>query len=176
MDGSMARLRASGCALLLVALLGQAACGSDDSAGELTPTPTATSAAEPSPEPTEAPVAQAVPEELVGTWVSDDEGAAEFVYVFSADGTYKHAGVLLQQRESGTFSFTVEARGTVSVDGDQLVLEPESGKEELSDPDRPGGPEESPIDMTPQRYEWALADSRLTLTDESGSTIGYRPE
>jgi hypothetical protein len=70
---------------------------------------------------------------LVGTWDSA-EGAAEILYVFKADGTYKHAGVLLQERPGGLFTFKIGARGTVTVRGRSLILHPRSGTESLHDP------------------------------------------
>jgi hypothetical protein len=118
-----------------------------------------------------------VPEELVGMWTAGDDAAAELMYAFGADGTYHHIGVLLQEREGGTFSFTVEERGALSVDGDSMVLQPETGSREVRNPDVPGGDSERPVDKTPRRYSWALDKSTspptLQLTDVDGSTVDY---
>lgn len=163
--------------LLLAVALAPIACGGDgpDDGGR-----TVASQPEPEPEPQPEPEPPGgVPAELVGTWVTA-EGGAELVYMFEADGSYKHASVLLQQREAGLFSFTISARGTVEVDGSALVLTPQSGTQEVKDPDTPGADSEEPIDMSPQAYEWALdassAAPELQLTDAKGLTLTYLKE
>jgi hypothetical protein len=117
-----------------------------------------------------------LPSALVGTWDSA-EGAAEIIYVFRADGTYKHAGVLLQERASGTFSFKIGARGTVTVRGHSLVLHPRSGFQSLHDPDDSSRDYTEPIDRSPERYRWSITgygtSARLRLTDRTGNTVTY---
>lgn len=117
-----------------------------------------------------------LPSALVGTWDSA-EGAAEIIYVFKADGTYKHAGVLLQERPSGFFSFKIGARGTVTVSGRSLVLHPRSGTESLHDPDHASSDYRRPISTAPERYRWSIAgygrSARLTLTDRTGNAVTY---
>jgi hypothetical protein len=184
-------LRAGVIGLLLLAVaLALTACGEDstdegarDVASQTAPESEPKPEPEPQPEPEPAPEPQPEPDpaailpaELVGTWIAA-EGGAELVYVFAADGSYKHAGVLLQEREAGTFSFTISARGTVEADGSTLVITPESGTQEIKDPDAPGSDSEKPIDTSPQRYEWALDDSgsapELRLTGADGQTLTY---
>jgi hypothetical protein len=135
----------------------------------------------PSPDPTPARDGEAgsgLPRELVGTWIAADSHAAELVYAFEPDRTYRHASVLLQQREAGTFSFTINARGTVTIDGENLILRPKSGTQRLQEPERPGGGSKRPVDMSPRRYAWAVETSgsspRLRITDPSGSSVDYR--
>lgn len=163
--------------VLLAAMFVATACGGEDPSDNA-----ALDGARPASiqTPTTTPEAAAdgsVPGELVGTWVSTDPGAAELVYVFARDGTYKHAGVLLQQRDTGMFSFERSARGAVWVRGGTLVLEPASGTQEIADPDVPSANSKRPIDTTPERYEWTLDGAgRLQLTDSAGATIEYAHE
>jgi hypothetical protein len=123
-----------------------------------------------------APASSRLPSALVGTWDSA-EGAAEIIYVFRSDGTYKHAGVLMQERASGTFSFTIGARGTVTVRGRSLVLHPRSGTQTLHDPDDSSRDFRQPISRTPERYRWSISGygrgARLTLTDQTGNAVTY---
>jgi hypothetical protein len=173
--------------LLLAAALVSTACGEDSSdegardvASQTAPEPEPDPEPEPEPEPQPEPdPAATLPAELVGTWTAA-EGGAEHVYVFAADESYEYAGVLLQQREAGTFSFTISARGTVEVDGSTLVIMPERGTQEIKDPDAPGSDSEEPIDTSPQRYEWALdasgPASELRLTAGDGLTLTYVKE
>jgi hypothetical protein len=78
------------------------------------------------------------------------------------------------------FSFTISARGTVEVDGSTLVVTPESGTQEIKDPDAPSSNSQEPVDTSPQRYEWALdasgAAPELELTDADGLTLTYVKE
>jgi hypothetical protein len=174
--------------LLLAAALVSTACGDDspdDGARSVAsqpapepepePEPEAEPEPQPQPEPEHEPAAT-LPADLVGTWIAA-EGGAELVYVFAADGSYKHAGVLLQQREAGTFSFTISASGMVEADRSTLLITPQSGTQEIKDPDAPGSASEEPIDTSPQRYEWALDASgpapELRLTDADGLTLTY---
>ena len=178
-------------ACLAASILATASC--DDGAGnttrvdDATPTtapsvaPASTPVHEPSssPEPTSEAASPersaAVPDELIGTWVSTDPGGAELIYVFARDGRYKHAGVLLQQRDTGMFSFQRSAQGYVRVQDGALVLHPESGTQEISDPDVPSANSKRPIDTSPERYDWAVDEDgpRLELTDADGVTIEY---
>ena len=102
---------------------------------------------------------------------------AELIYEFAEDGTYGHAGVLLQQRDTGVFSVQRSARGTVDVTGGSLTLRPEEGTLKVEDPDVPSASRESPIDTSPETFEWSIDDRRrLSMTDTSGSTIEYARE
>jgi len=65
--------------------------------------PTETVRSYPSPAVGDQPAA--VPTELVGTWQSVDQGSAEDL--IHADGSYLRAMLLMQQRPSGVFSFSV---------------------------------------------------------------------
>ena len=125
---------------------------------------------------TGAPPSSRLPSPLVGTWDSA-EGAAEIIYVFRSDGTYKHAGVLMQERPSGTFSFTIGARGTVTVRGRSLVLHPRSGTQTLHDPDDRSRDFRQPISTAPERYRWSVSgygrSARLTMTDQTGNAVTY---
>ena len=171
--------RAVFAATLLAVVLGLIACGGDSSRDDRTPDTTRRGGgATPSPAPTRASDAGSkLPAELVGTWIATDSGGAELVYEFTADGTYRHAAVLLQPREAGMFSFTIGARGIVTVDGRRLVLEPQSGNQEIKDPDDASRSSKRSIDRAPQAYAWTIdsLDSGITLrlTDASGLTIAY---
>jgi hypothetical protein len=151
--------------LLLVGAAPGLACGEDGSSGDRR-VPTVNGGAR------HGGLAQ-----LAGTWVATDSGGAELVYQFRADGTYKHAAVLLQQREAGLFSLKIGAQGSVTVRGRLLVLRPTSGFKEVEDPDRPSRSFRSAIDRSPERYEWTLdvagSRQRLRLTDATGITIAY---
>lgn len=128
------------------------------------PAPTATS---------ERPAA--FPEALVGTWISSS-GAAEIVYQFAADGAYKYAGVLMQQRPSGTFSFTIGETGTASADGTQLVLVPRISTESLSDPDSPSASyKDRPRALETEQLTWSLdrGQAVLTLDDGENPPVDY---
>jgi hypothetical protein len=59
----------------------------------------------------------AVPAALVGTWQSLDQGSAEDLIEIHADGSYLRAMVLMQQRPSGMFSYSIGTRGKVEVQG-----------------------------------------------------------
>lgn len=63
-----------------------------------------------------------LPGELAGEWVNVLRGNAEIVYRFRTDGTYDRASVLVQERPSGTFSFTTTARGNAKISGNVLTL------------------------------------------------------
>jgi hypothetical protein len=152
-------LRAVPCALLVAGALAPAAAAQDRHAGVAS-----------------RPAAR-IPSALVGMW-SSAGGAAEIIYDFRRDGTYRHAGVLLQQRESGTFSFQIGARGTVTVRGRSLVLRPRSGFQQLRDPDDPSSNYRRPISRRPERYRWAVsgfgASATLSLTNpRTGLTVEY---
>ena len=157
--------------LLVVAALAVNACG-DDSSDDRAGAGDATAPAVTKDRPT--PKTNGLPPELVGTWVSG-EGVAEFVYVIAADGSYKHAEVLVQPREAGLFKFTIAARGTVEVDGDEIVITPTSGTKEIQDPDDPSSNSKEPIDTSPERYSWRLdaSGTQLELTDAEGTPLTY---
>ncbi|HET8641137.1 MAG TPA: hypothetical protein VFM37_04320 [Pseudonocardiaceae bacterium] len=129
---------------------------------------------EPAPTTTPEPP-PAFPEALVGTWISS-AGTAEIVYQFAADGSYKYAGVLMQQRPSGTFSFTIGETGTASVDGTQLVLVPRISTESLSDPDSPSASyKDRPRALETEQLTWSLdrAQAVLTLDDGENPPVDY---
>jgi hypothetical protein len=116
-----------------------------------------------------------LPAALVGTWTSA-RGNAELVYVFRRDGTYQHAGVLLQPRVSGWFRFEVGAAGIVTVRDRTLVLRPLRGFEQLRDPEDPSRNYRRGISRGTQRYRWRLSGgtTTLSLTDvRTGVRIDY---
>jgi len=171
--------------LLVVAALGQGSCGDDSATERSAPTaanapsetvdstttsvPTATSTRSPDPERTAV-----VSEELIGAWVSTGAGGAEIIYRFHPDGTYEYAGVLLQERDTGTFSFERSAEGHFRVMRNRLVLEPEHGTEKVEDPDVPSANREGPVDVKAESFEWAVDGAgAMSLTDASGSTISF---
>jgi hypothetical protein len=138
----------------------------------VTPTADGSSDMTPAPEP------NTFPEELAGGWISSS-GGAEIVYRFTADGSYKHVGVLLQRRPSGMFSFTVADSGTAAADGDVLVLSPRLATKSLKDPDSPSSSyTDRPSSLTPQRFRWSLdaTSAVLTLDDGSGAPVDNQRE
>lgn len=114
--------------------------------------------------------------DLVGTWIStgtSEYGTAEIVYRFQSGGTYKHAAVLMQQRPEGVFSFTVAAKGTVTIKGDILTLRPTWGSKTLKDPEDPSRNYERPLaDHSAERYHLKLSASRLVLSGH-GPTLDF---
>ncbi|MEA2137554.1 MAG: hypothetical protein QOG56_704 [Solirubrobacteraceae bacterium] len=119
--------------------------------------------------------ASVLPRELVATWISTDEGAAELIYVFNDDGTYKHAGVLLQERDTGLFSYKIGARGSARTRGHTLVLRQHSGTQSLRDPDSPSSNFDKAMRPTVKRYTWATRGGLLFLTDSTeAQPIEYR--
>jgi hypothetical protein len=183
-EGLATAVRAGLAVAVAAAFLAAFGCGGDDSANggpavsETRDETRDTTASESEPTVPESPDGSeseaAVPEELVGTWQAESD-SAELIYVFARDGAYKHAGVLLQQREAGLFSFEIAARGIVSVEGSELVLTPTEGTQTISDPDVPSANSTRPIDRSPERYGWDLeaSGSQLNLTDASGATVSY---
>lgn len=130
-----------------------------------------------SPPPTEVDDRTAdVPVELVGTWQSVDQGAAEDLIEIHADGTYLRAMLLMQQRPSGVFSFSIGTTGHVMVEGSTLRVVPASGTESMSDPDAPGANyNDRPLkDLTPAEYQWSMSDGSLLLDGQYG-LVEFRP-
>ncbi len=128
----------------------------------------------PSPAVDDQPAA--VPAELVGTWQSVDQGSAEDLIEIHADGSYLRAMLLMQQRPSGVFSFSVGTRGRVVVQGSTLRLAPTSGTEAMSDPDSPSDsyPERPLADLTPDDYQWSVSGESLWLAGQHGR-VEFRP-
>jgi hypothetical protein len=133
----------------------------------LDPTPTAPAAATKARGP-------AVPADLVGSWVSTDNGNAEMIYEFDADGTYRYAGVLIQKRPSGTFSFEVGAAGTIRTTRTRITLRPERGTQTLKDPDSATGGWQRPVSKAVQVVRWRMDGDRLVLTSGDGIAVDYR--
>jgi hypothetical protein len=116
----------------------------------------------------------AVPAKLVGSWVSTGGGNAEMIYEFDADGVYRYAGVILQQRPSGVFSFEIGATGRASFTGSRLTLRPERGTQTLKDPDAADGGWQRPISTEQQVLRWRMSGGRLQITDTESITVTYR--
>ena len=119
--------------------------------------------------------AGAVPAALVGTWQSVDQGSAEDLIEIHADGSYLRAMVLMQQRPSGMFSYTIGTKGNVEVDGTTLRVVPTEGTESLTDPDSPSDSyTDQPTDLEPEEYQWSVSGSSLFLDGEFG-VVEFRP-
>jgi hypothetical protein len=119
--------------------------------------------------------AGAVPAALVGTWQSVDQGSAEDLIEIHADGSYLRAMVLMQQRPSGMFSYTIGTTGNVEVDGTTLRVVPTEGTESLTDPDSPSDSyTDQPTDLEPEEYQWSVSGSSLFLDGEFG-VVEFRP-
>jgi hypothetical protein len=157
--------------LLLMLLLVSCTGRPDDQSATSTLPPTTTT--------TSTATASGLPGRLVGAW-SSSEGDATLAYRFSADGRYRHAGLLTQLRATGLFQFTVVEHGTVTVQGSQMTLKPTSGTTTRKDPDDPGGDYERRISRKPRRFTWRLdtSDARdvLYLKDADGVEVSYNRE
>ncbi len=118
----------------------------------------------------------ALPSELVGTWQSVDQGSAEDVIEIHGDATYLRAMLLMQQRPTGVFSFSIGTTGHVEVEGPTLRLVPTSGTQSMSDPDAPSDNyTDRPLDdLTPDVYRWTVSDGSLWLDGEYG-LVEFRP-
>jgi hypothetical protein len=174
--------------LSLLTIMLVAGCGGGTDDGQTTPTaaapPTAvTPTTSPAPTPTPAAPTSTnepalLPEGLAGTWVSTDQGNAELVYQFAENGTYKHAGVLLQQRQSGIFKFTVGEAGTVRVQGRTMTMRPRTSTVTLEDPDSPSSNYQRPGSKEAKQFTWRFngtGSSRLlVMEDGQGITIAYQ--
>jgi hypothetical protein len=158
--------------LLMTAVTG---CGGrDPSPGTTIHTaPTTTQPPEDASETTEP---SAIPSRLVGTW-STNGGDAELVYRFSADGTYRFVGVILQREANGNFEFTTQEIGTATVDGSTMTLQPERGTITRKNPDSPSENYERPVSTKPKRLDWSIDDTSgreiLTTVDESGVRLTF---
>jgi hypothetical protein len=143
-------------------------------------TPTPTPASDPGDPPSASPSAVAdvadFPAELVGTWQSVDQGTAEDLIEIHDDGTYLRAMVMVQQRPSGMFQYSVGTKGHVAIVGNLLRLAPSSGTESLDDPDAPGDSyTDRPVDdLTPEGYRWSVEAGSLWLKGQYG-LVEFRP-
>lgn len=116
------------------------------------------------------------PRELVGTWQSVDQGSAEDLIEIHPDGSYLRAMLLMQQRPSGVFSFSIGTTGQVVVQGATLQLAPSSGTESMSDPDAPSASytDRALEDFTPDVFHWSLNGGSLWLNGKYG-LVEFRP-
>ncbi|WP_207556070.1 hypothetical protein [Intrasporangium flavum] len=186
------RRRGSGvvvAALAAVALAGAltacaSASGGSGSSTPVTPSP-ATSAAPTTDLPTtgvpttdaptsDLPTTEAsgvVPEDLVGTWQSLDQGSAEVLYRIHPDGSFERAEVMMQQRSSGTFQMQVATKGTLSVEGRSLLVRPSGGWQSLHDPGSPSGDyDHQPLDdLSVEAYQWSFDGPHLVLVGQFGA-------
>jgi hypothetical protein len=116
-----------------------------------------------------------VPAELVGTWQSVDQGSAEDLIEIHTDGSYLRAMVLMQQRPSGVFSYSIGTKGNVDVQGTTLRVVPTEGTESMTDPDAPSDSyTDKPTDLTPEVYQWSVSGGSLFLDGEFG-VVEFRP-
>ena len=112
----------------------------------------------------------------MGTWQSVDQGSAEDLIEIHADGSYVRAMLLMQQRPSGVFSFSIGTTGQALVAGSTLRLTPTSGTESMSDPDAPSASyTDRPLeDLTPDVFQWSLNGGSLWLNGKYG-LVEFRP-
>jgi hypothetical protein len=178
---SFVRLVGVACAVGLLTSCGSSGSSATDPAGPSGPaTVTVTSSPTPSDSqstgPNDVDDDSAIPPELVGTWQSVDQGTAEDLIEMHADGSYLRATILMQQRPSGMFSFSIGAKGDIEIDGTTLRLVPTSGTESLTDPDAPSDSyTDRPLaDLTPDVYEWSMSGGSLWLDGQYG-VVEFRP-
>ncbi len=153
---------------LAVVVASTGCTGAESNAPVVSTTTPASPSGTPSPtlEPQDA---AAIPDELIGTWRSIGQGTAEVVYHLHADGSYESAEVLMQERPSGVFSFTIGAAGVAKADGDTLVLTQQRGRETMTDPDSPSSDFDRPLSPLEERsYAWSFDGGMLTLANEFG--------
>lgn len=124
-----------------------------------------------SPPPPRIPeAAPPLPQEFEGLWTSVGQGSAETIYRFRRDGSYDKVSILLQQRPSGKFSFTITASGSAAVSGNLLTFTPAEGTQTMEDPDSPSSNFDKPLeDLTPEKYLWQFQNGQLILSDKLGS-------
>jgi hypothetical protein len=84
--------------------------------------------------------------------------------------------LLMQQRPSGVFSFSIGMTGQVVVEGSTLRLVPTSGTESMSDPDAPSDNyTDRPLEeLTPDVYQWSVSGGSLWLDGQYG-LVEFRP-
>jgi hypothetical protein len=112
------------------------------------------------------------PSELVGAWTSSS-GDARLDYQFASDSTYEFTGILTQQRDTGVFIFTATERGTATVRGNILILQPKFGVRSYKDPGDPGNDRDEPAPTEARKLPWTLTSGVLTLVDENGTAVTY---
>ena len=151
--------RATAVAGVAAALLGLGACGGEES------------------QPLVGPPPRSDPADLYGAWTATPPGYS-LRYLFNRDGTYRHSSVTRQRKQGGRSSFTIEARGTMSVRGQTLVLRPRAGTKRRRDTSDPEGDYTRPVEKFAQRYQWAVRGSgraaRLTLSIGGRLAVTYR--
>jgi hypothetical protein len=105
-----------------------------------------------------------------------DQGSADDLIEIHADGSYLRAMVLMQQRPSGVFSFSIGSKGLAKVKGSILRLAPTSGTQSMSDPDAPSSSyTNQPLDdFTPDDYRWSVSGGSLWLDGKFGR-VEFRP-
>jgi hypothetical protein len=128
----------------------------------------------PKPVPATTTDAGTLPSGLAGTWESVAQGDAEDLIVFLPNGRFKRAQILMQQRRSGVYEYSIATTGTIRVTAAELVLTPESGTQKSKDPDSASGNWERPADLSPSRFHWVLAGDELRLTGEYGEVTYAR--
>ena len=112
-----------------------------------------------------------VPDDLVGTWQSIDQGSAEVLYRIHPDGSFERAEVMVQQRSTGTFQMQVATKGTVSVQDGSLLVRPTGGWQSLHDPGSPSGDyDHQPLDdLSVESYRWSFDGPHLVLVGPYGA-------
>jgi hypothetical protein len=143
--------------------------GRDDGAAEPSASPAAPPTPAPSPEPT--PVSAA---DLRGLWGAGEDGGAEILYEFDADGTFTRVSLLQQRKQGGTFKFQDIVEGTYRVEDGALTLRPTAGTQTVDDPRTGDGPVSSRTkDLKRETHDVELHQdgSVLVLTPADGAAV-----
>ncbi|PRX64087.1 TIR domain-containing protein [Nonomuraea fuscirosea] len=117
-------------------------------------------------------------DDLVGMWASENPGNALLHFTFHADGTYEYAGILRQERPSGSMIFESYQAGEYFPGEGKVRLDAIHANSSRHDPD---SPEENYVNR-PERadeseyvYERSRGPAdRLILVDRSGRRVPYR--
>jgi hypothetical protein len=130
----------------------------------------------PAPEPTRTVAPRDVDaDDLRGLWGAGEEGGAQIVYEFDADGTFTRVSLLRDEREGGTFRFQDVVEGTFRVDDGRLALRPTAGTQTIDDPesDRSGPVSTRKTDLRREVHAVELREDGtvLVLTPDDGAAV-----
>ncbi|MFD3842457.1 hypothetical protein ACFWWC_40345 [Streptomyces sp. NPDC058642] len=119
----------------------------------------------------------ATPLDLVGAWESAQPGSnTTLAYRFTEEGKYKYFGMTsYPMGEKGTYELTYIADGTYKASANALTLQPRSASVTRKNPENPDRDYENrPAPVETQRYQWKVADRKLSLTRQDGMRFVFR--
>ena len=124
------------------------------------------------------PPAEAVPQDLLGTWVSAGGGDAVLQYDIYPNHTYQHVGIIRQQVPDGVFTFEVFHEGALKVSKTAITFEAYRATATRSHPehpfedyrDQPRRPETATLTW---RFQNTGTQKVLILGDGSTGAVAY---